>query len=560
MKQTRTPQSLLRAFRFPDRLLASLFLLTALVALLAWPRLSSFDRYTVALRNAQGMPLRVVVFEPHHVHGGRRARPAVLVCQPVTSPPEAGLALILEFVRRGMLVVTFDFRGAGPGENRSLLRENLLAITAQDAAAALEYLARRPDVDRDRIGLIGHSVGGTLALRAGIEQPWVRATVAVGIAGDVTKTRPQNLLWLVGLYDEFRPLSEMQHVMELSNSDGVAEIERTTGNFAQGTARRLSVTATADHFTEFLNHGTAVRALEWFESAFEGRAAPRPRLAVAPWFYACYSLAFLFGWLLLVRRLRPTRLRLFTAAIAALEVALLLVQMPKLALFRADLALWSLALLLVVNARQKARQKGSSACSSTQQSPGRGAHGTNRAVRLTALIALGWLSLLITLVVNQVAYFWRYPHLLAGLPAFPFWHATGLLNSYLFVYPRGLLFSSYTGAMLRPGWLFWGLLAMEVARPGMVLGGLWALARRFAPRRDKTAAPQRRKWVAWLLVLALFAALGTIISIRAAQGFVNRESLQLAGWVILRFAVLPFFIFALLKRRWRWSMAEYGIG
>ena len=305
MEQSRTPQSLLRALRFPDRLLASLFLLTALVALLAWPRLSSFDRYTVALRNARGMPLRVVVFEPRYVQGGRRPRPAVVVCQPVTSPPEAGLALILEFVRSGMLVVTFDFRGAGPGENRSLLRENLLAITAQDAAAALEYLARRPDVDRDRIGLIGHSVGGTLALRAGIEQPWVRATVAVGIAGDVTKTRPQNLLWLVGLYDEFRPLSEMQQVMELSNSDGVAEIERTTGNFGQGTARRLSVTSTADHFTEFLNHGTAVRALGWFESAFEGRAAPRPRLAVAPWFYACYSLAFLFGWLLLVRRLRP---------------------------------------------------------------------------------------------------------------------------------------------------------------------------------------------------------------------------------------------------------------
>ena len=552
MEQSRTPQSLLRAFRFPDRLLASLFVLTALVALLAWPRLSSFDRYTVALRNTRGMPLRVVVFEPHHVQGGRRPRPAVLVCQPVNSPPESGLALILEFVRRGMLVVTFDFRGAGPGENRSLLRENLLAITAQDAAAALEYLARRPDVDRDRIGLIGHSVGGTLALRAGIEQPWVRATVAVGIAGDVTKTRPQNLLWLVGLYDEFRPLSEMQRVMEVSNSDGVAEIERTTGDFGQGTARRLSVTSTADHFTEFSNHGAAVRALEWFQSSFEGRPAPRPRLAVAPWFYACYSLAFLFGWLLLVRRLRPTRPRLFIAAIAALVVALLLVPLPKLALFRADLALWSLALLLVVNARQR----GGSASSSTKQSPGCGASGT---ARLVALIALGWLSLLITLVVNQVAYFWRYPHLLAGLPAFPFWHATGLLNSYLFVYPRGLLFSSYTGAMLRPGWLFWGLLAMEVARPGMVLGGLWTLVRRFAPRRDKTAAPQRRKWVAWLLVLALFAALGTIISIRAAQGFVDRESLQLAGWVILRFAVLPFFIFALLKRRWRWSMAKYGM-
>ena len=544
MEQSRIPLPLLRTPRFPDRLLASLFLVTALAGLLAWTRLASFDRYPVVLKNARDMPLRVVVFEPHYVQGGQRPRPAVLVCQPVNSPPEAGLALILEFVRRGMLVVTFDFRGAAPGENRSLLRENLLAITALDAAAALDYLVRRPDVDRARIGLIGHSVGGTLALRAGIEQPWVRATVAVGIAGDVTKTRPQNLLWLVGLYDEFRPLSEMQQVMESSNNEGIAEIERTTGDFGQGTARRLSVTTTADHFTEFSNHGTAVRAVEWFTSAFEGRAAPRPRLAVAPWFYACYSLAFLFGWLLLVRRVRPARLRLFTAAIGALAAALVLVPLPRLALLRADLALWSLALLLAVNARSKILSTGA----------------TGRlASRAAWLTLLGWLSLLITLAVNQVAYFWRYPHLLVGLPAFPFWHATGLLNYYLFVYPRGLLFVSYTGAVLRPGWLFWGILAMELVRPGLVLGGLWTLAQRFAPRRDKTAALERRKWVAWLLVLALFGALAAIVSIRAAQGFVDQESLRLAGWVILRFAVLPFFIFALLKRRFEWRMADCGM-
>ncbi len=406
----------------------------------------------------------------------------------------------------------------------------MLRVTALDAAAVLAYLAGRADVDRARVGLIGHSVGGTLAVRAGMEQPWVRATVAVGIAGDVTKNLPQNLLWLVGLYDEFRPLSEMHPVMEAGNAEGVAEMERTAGDFARGTARRLGVTATADHFTEFVNHGTAVRAVEWFESAFGGRAAPRPRLAVAPWFTACYSLAFLLGWLLLVRalltiaeagRLRP---RIFTRGMAALLIALLLAPLPRLALFRTDLVLWGLALLMVVNA---------------------GA----RAGRRAWLLPLGWASLVITLVVNQVAYFWRYPSLLYGLPAFPFWHATGLLNSYLFVYPRGLLFSSYTGAMLRPGWLFGLLLALEVARPGVTLRGLWRALQRAKPSVEKTAGSQRKNWAAWAAVLALFGVLAAIVSMRAAQGFVDRESLRLAGWVILRFAVLPFFIFALLKRR-----------
>src|SRR5439155_10512072 len=155
----------------------------------------------------RGMPIRLVLYEP--VEAGP-PRPAILVCQPTNSPPEAAIALIEEFVRRGWLAAAFDFRGQHPSENRVVLRENMLEVTALDAAVALNYLAARRDVDRSRMGVIGHSFGGTLAIRAGIEQPWVRATVAVGIASDVTKTLPQNLLWLVGLYDEFRPLSEMQ--------------------------------------------------------------------------------------------------------------------------------------------------------------------------------------------------------------------------------------------------------------------------------------------------------------------------------------------------------------
>lgn len=507
-----------------QRLLGVLFLIFAAAAALAWSRLAAFERHTVVLKNARGMPLRVVVFEPGRA---RRPLPAVVVCQPVNTPPEGGQALILEFVRRGMLAVTFDFRGAAPGESRVLLRENVLAVTALDAAAVLDYLARRGDVDRSRVGLIGHSVGGSLAIRAGIEQPWVRATVAVGIAGDVTRSLPQNLLWLVGLYDEFRPLSEMQPVMEASNDEAVAVIDRTAGDFARGTARRLGVSATADHFTEFLNHGTAVRALEWFESAFGGRPVAAPRIALAPCFYACYSLAFLFGWLWLARGLPllpavSLHPRILTAAIAVFILAMVLAPLPRLALFRADLALWALALLMAVNARARA---------------GRGAW----------LLPLGWASLVITLVINQVAYFRRYPYLLHALPAFPFWHATGLLNQYLFIYPRGLLFSGYTGAVLRPTWFFWGLLAAEVARPGAVLRVLWRVFRRSAAPAD--AAPKRRNWMAWAFVLVLFAALGAILWTRAAQGFVDRESLRLAGWVILRFALLPFFIFALLKRR-----------
>src|SRR5215211_5270011 len=48
----------------------------------------------------------------------------------------------------------------------------------EDVAAALEYLQDREDIDRDRIGVLGLSLGGALALLAAAECPSVRAVVA----------------------------------------------------------------------------------------------------------------------------------------------------------------------------------------------------------------------------------------------------------------------------------------------------------------------------------------------------------------------------------------------
>ena len=49
-----------------------------------------------------------------------------------------------------------------------------------DIAAATAYLARRPDVQRDRIGLVGLSMGGEQALGASATNELVHAVVAEG--------------------------------------------------------------------------------------------------------------------------------------------------------------------------------------------------------------------------------------------------------------------------------------------------------------------------------------------------------------------------------------------
>jgi hypothetical protein len=77
----------------------------------------------------------------------------------------------------GYAVLLFDYRGFGRSDpfNGRLNRHILLA----DAGAALDYLLTRPEIDHDRIGIYGVSVGGVFgdALAAGRKE--VRAVVSL---------------------------------------------------------------------------------------------------------------------------------------------------------------------------------------------------------------------------------------------------------------------------------------------------------------------------------------------------------------------------------------------
>lgn len=63
--------------------------------------------------------------------------------------------------RRGVAVLRVDDRGAG--QSTGSLENVTTADFARDAQASFAWLAERTDIDADRIGLIGHSEGGTIA-------------------------------------------------------------------------------------------------------------------------------------------------------------------------------------------------------------------------------------------------------------------------------------------------------------------------------------------------------------------------------------------------------------
>ncbi len=82
--------------------------------------------------------------------------------------------------RHGYGVLAFDLRGHGESEGRST---SLPARFQADADAALAHLRARPDVRAGRIGVIGVSLGGEVAIHAAARRPEWRAVVLEGVQG-----------------------------------------------------------------------------------------------------------------------------------------------------------------------------------------------------------------------------------------------------------------------------------------------------------------------------------------------------------------------------------------
>lgn len=77
-------------------------------------------------------------------------------------PGHKPFLLVADYLtRRGVAVLRVDDRGAGKstGDYLSSTCEDL----AGDALAALEFLKRQPEIDKNRIGLVGHSQGAIVA-------------------------------------------------------------------------------------------------------------------------------------------------------------------------------------------------------------------------------------------------------------------------------------------------------------------------------------------------------------------------------------------------------------
>lgn len=94
-------------------------------------------------------------------------------------------------VAHGFGALLIDLRNHG--QSRGTLT-TLGYLETEDVVGAVEYLLTRPEVNSERIGLFGHSMGGAAVLRAAARLPQVRAVIAESAYASLRDNLAQGLI------------------------------------------------------------------------------------------------------------------------------------------------------------------------------------------------------------------------------------------------------------------------------------------------------------------------------------------------------------------------------
>jgi len=110
--------------------------------------------------------------------------PVVVVVYPASSGEQTDPFfdhLKVELPKHGIGVLVFDRRGSG--ESQGNFETSDFDDLADDVVSAVEYLERRPEIDKAKIGLHGTSQGAWIAPIAAAKKPEIACIVAVSASG-----------------------------------------------------------------------------------------------------------------------------------------------------------------------------------------------------------------------------------------------------------------------------------------------------------------------------------------------------------------------------------------
>ena len=140
-----------------------------------FPKSEKVDHYKVTFVNRYGITLAADLYKPKDAEG---KLPAIAISGPFGAVKEQASGLYAQqLAERGFLTIAFDpsFSGESGGMPRRVASPD---INTEDFSAAVDFLSVHPDVDADRIGIVGICGFGGFAISAAANDTRIKATVA----------------------------------------------------------------------------------------------------------------------------------------------------------------------------------------------------------------------------------------------------------------------------------------------------------------------------------------------------------------------------------------------
>ncbi|MGI9379000.1 MAG: alpha/beta hydrolase [Methyloligellaceae bacterium] len=194
-----------------------------------------------------GLKLSGLIEKPEN-SSDEKKKPAFIILHGFGSSKNAGnVRAPAQFLRNlGFVTLTFDMRGCGESEGE---RGRLICLEqVEDTRNAITFLQSYPDVDANRIGLMGSSFGAAVALYTSAVDERVAATISSGGWGNGTR-KFRNQHQGVNAWDKFLNMLEAgnKHILENGESlwvdryDIVPIPEKLRKNVVSGSIQKFPV-------------------------------------------------------------------------------------------------------------------------------------------------------------------------------------------------------------------------------------------------------------------------------------------------------------------------------
>lgn len=171
-----------------------------------FPKSDKVDHRKVMFKNRYGITLAADLYRPKNASGKLAA---IAVGGPFGAVKEQSSGLYAQtMAERGFVTLAFDpsYTGESGGEPRNVASPD---INTEDFSAAVDFLGLQPNVDRERIGIIGICGWGGMALNATAIDKRVKAVVASTMY-DMTRVMSK------GYNDRVTPEQRTQTLEQLS--------------------------------------------------------------------------------------------------------------------------------------------------------------------------------------------------------------------------------------------------------------------------------------------------------------------------------------------------------